>query len=77
MMFNRAKRELEQKASIHKNKQSKKQISELQMMKGFTPEQINHLYNIYSDKWDEVHEEEQMRPSPLPKEKTFYGKSLN
>ena len=59
MMFNRAKRELEQKASIHKNKQSKKQIIELQMMKGFTPEQINHLYNIYSDKWDEIHEEEQ------------------
>ena len=74
VMFNRAKRELEQKASIHKNKQSKKQISELQMMKGFTPEQINHLYNIYSDKWDEVHEEEQMRPSPLPKEKTFCEK---
>ena len=67
--FNRAKRDLEQKALTHKNKQSLKQISQLKWMRGFTPEQINHLYNIYSDKWDEIHEEEQMIPSPKPKEK--------
>ena len=67
--FNRAKRDLEQKALTHKNKQSLKQISQLKWMRGFTPEQINHLYNIYSDKWDELHEEEQMIPSPKPKEK--------
>ena len=70
--FNRAKRDLEQKALTHKNKQSLKQISQLKWMRGFTPEQINHLYNIYSDKWDEVHEETESESSVRPKEKTFY-----
>ena len=53
------KKELLQKARTHQTKQSLKQISNLQIIKNtplglppLTPEQIQELYDYYSESWD-------------------------
>ena len=43
------------KATSHKNKWYKQQIFNLKFLRNFTEEEKESLYDIYSQKWDEVH----------------------
>ena len=80
--FNRAKKEIEQKARTHKNRAKLDQIKSLKCCEGLSDDAINVLYNLYVSIWDELHQEQSpsgsgssSQPKPKkPKEKSFKQK---
>ena len=72
IIYNRAKRETEQRARTNVNKTTRNKFK-TKSMEGLSDEVIDELYDLYSSLWDELHGDMGARPL-VPRDKPFKDK---